>query len=122
MPLQQFQPAEVQAKAEQLGLVRPGEPVPAPLLNKVKAALVDERRAEAPKEPAAAEARLAKSIVIQPGGPILVDGEPFPWLVARTPMEIGLAPDAAGISTVRLTLLAESVQVLKPASDSTESE
>lgn len=122
MPLQHFQPAEVQAKAEQLGIVEPGEPVPTAMLNKVKAALVEERRAAAPKKPAAAETRPAKSIVIEPGGSILVDGEPFPWLVARTPMEIGLAPDSAGISTVRLTLLADCVQVLKPVTDSTESE
>lgn len=122
MPLQQFPDAEVQAKAEQLGIVGPGQQIPKAMLNKVKAALVEERRAAAPKESATAEPQLAKSIVIQPGGPILVDGEPFPWLVASAPMEIGLAPDAAGISTVRLTLLADSVQVLKPATDSTESE
>lgn len=122
MPLQQFPDPEVQAKAEELGIVGPGQPVPKPMLNKVKAALVEERRAAAPKTPAADKARLAKSIVIQPGGPILVDGEPFPWLVARTAMDINLAPDTDGISTVRLTLLADSVQVLKPVSDSTESE
>lgn len=119
MPLQQFQQAEVQAKAEQLGLVKPGEPVPQHLLNKVKAALVEERRATTASAEAA-KARLAKEITVQPGGAILIDGEPLPWLAARAPMEIGLNPD--GVSTVRLTLLAESIQVLKPVTDSTESE
>lgn len=122
MPLQQFTDSEVQAKAEQLGVVEPGQPVPRATLSKVKAALVEERRAAAPKASAADKARLAKSIVIQPGGAILIDGEPFPWLVARTAMEITLAPDTDSVSAVRLTLLADSVQVLKPKPDSTESE
>ena len=119
MALQQFPAAEVQAKAEQLGIVGPGEPVPQAMLSKAKAALVEERRA-ASSLARAAEARLAKEITVQPGGAILIDGEPLPWLVAKVPMDIGLNPD--GVSTVRLTLLAESVQVLKPVTDSTESE
>ena len=118
MGLQQFPDAEVQAKAEQLGVVGPGQPVPKAMLSRVKAALVEERsaadRAKAPAEPKA-----ARQITVQ-GSEITVDGKPFPWLVARTPMEIGLAPDGSG--TVRLTLLADSVQVLPPKTDSTESE
>lgn len=120
MPLQQFPDAELQAKAEQLGVVGAGEPIPKAMLNKVKAALIEERRATARQEKAVAEPQLAKSIVVEPGGAILVDGEPLPWLVAKQPMDIGLNPD--GVSTVRLTLLAESVQILKPKTDSTESE
>lgn len=120
MGLQQFTDDELHAKAEQLGIVGAGEPIPKAMLNKVKAALIEQRRASARQEQGDAEPRLAKSIAIQPGGQILVDGEPFPWLVAKQPMDIGLNPD--GVSTVRLTLLAESVQVLKSKTDSTESE
>ncbi|MCC9154908.1 hypothetical protein LZP81_30785 [Streptomyces parvulus] len=120
MPLQQFTDAELQAKAEELGLVKPGEPIPtAAMQSRVKAAVVEDRRATTRQEKPA-DARLAKSIVVQPGGVILIDGEPMPWLVAKQPMDIGLNPE--GISTVRLTLLAESVQVLKPKTDSPESE
>jgi hypothetical protein len=121
MPLQKFSDTELQAKAEQLGLVEPGHPIPtAAMHSKVKAAIVEERRAADRQEQPAVKPRLAKSIVVEPGGAILVDGEPLPWLVAAQPMDIGLNPD--GISTVRLTLLAESVQVLKPKTDRTESE
>ncbi|MFF6985594.1 hypothetical protein [Streptomyces sp. NPDC010273] len=120
MALQEFTDTELQAKAEQLGVTTPGQPIPKAALSRVKAALVEERRTTARKEQPSAEARLAKSISVQPGGTITVDGEPFPWLVAAQPMEISLHPD--GVSTVRLTLLAESVQVLKHKSDSTESE
>ncbi|MEU1496052.1 hypothetical protein [Streptomyces sp. NPDC005732] len=123
MPLQQFTPAELQAKAEQLGLVESGQAIPtAAMLSKVKAALVEDRRAEARKDAPPAKARLAQSIVVQPGGSITVDGEPLPWLVAAQPMDINLSPDSDGVSSVRLTLLAASVQVLPPKTDSTESE
>ncbi|MGW2997282.1 hypothetical protein ACWDA9_38250, partial [Streptomyces sp. NPDC001193] len=53
----------------------------------------------------------AGEIVIH-GSSILIDGEHFPWLVAAQPMDIGLNPD--GVSTVRLTLMAASVQVIRP--------
>jgi hypothetical protein len=120
MPLQQFDDAELAAKAVQLGIVQEGESLPRHLRSRVAAALIEERRATARQEQADAEPRLAKSIVVQPGGAILVDGEPFPWLVAKQAMDIGLNPD--GVSTVRFTLLAEAVEVLKPKPDSTESE
>lgn len=123
MPLQQFTDAELRAKAEQLGLVQPGKPIPtAAMASRVKAAIVEDRRSAARQEQSATEARIAQSIVVQPGGDILIDGEPLPWLVAQEPMDIRLAPTADGVSTVRLTLLTDSVQVLKPQTDSTESE
>ncbi|MDX3634339.1 hypothetical protein PV728_29560 [Streptomyces europaeiscabiei] len=111
MPLQQFTDAEINAKAVELGVIAQGASVPNRHRSKVVAALVEERRAAGRSEKQA-EPVYAKEIVVEPGGTVLVDGEPFPWLIARQPMEIGLNPE--GISTVRLTLLAEAVQVLKP--------
>ncbi|MDX3294607.1 hypothetical protein PV569_12915 [Streptomyces scabiei] len=119
MPLQ-FTDVELRTKAVEIGLIQAGQPIPtAAMASKVKAAIVEERRTAArqEKEP---EPQCAKEIVVEPGGAILVDGEPFPWLIARQPMEIGLNPE--GISTVRLTLLAEAVQVLKPKPSKNESE
>jgi hypothetical protein len=111
MPLQQFTDAELYEKALQLGVIGHGEDLPRNQRSKVVAALIEERRASARQEQAQ-EPTCAKEIVVQPGGAVLVDGEPFPWLIAKQPMEIGLNPE--GISTVRLTLLTETVQVLKP--------
>jgi hypothetical protein len=99
---------EIHAKAVQLGLIQDGDELPRAMRGKVLAALLREQ----PKAAPAAEPALAAEIVVQPGGQILVDGEPFPWLVAKQPMEIGLDPD--GISTVRMTLLAKAVQIIKP--------
>lgn len=118
MPLQQFPDAELNAKAVELGVIKEGEDLPRNQRSRVAAALLEERRAaDRPEKPA--EPQAARQITIQ-GSQITVDGKPFPWLVARAPMEIGLSPD--GVSTVRLTLLADSVQVLNPKTDSTESE
>lgn len=110
MPLQ-FTDAELTAKAVQLGLIGQDQALPRQARSRVAAALVEERRAEA-RQDKAAEPVCAKEIVVQPGGAVLVDGEPFPWLIAKQPMEIGLNPE--GISTVRMTLLTEAVQILKP--------
>lgn len=110
MPLQ-FTDAELYDKAVQLGVVQEGELLPYRHRSKVAAAIVEERRAAGRAEKQA-EPVCAKEIVVEPGGAVLIDGEPFPWLISRQPMEIGLNPE--GISTVRLTLLAEAVQVLKP--------
>jgi hypothetical protein len=122
MGLQQFTDAELRAKAEELGLVEPGQGIPTAVQSKIKAAIVEDRRADARKTAPVVQARMAESIVVQPGGSITVDGEPFPWVVAADPMDINLHPDPNGISSVRLTLLADSVQVLPPKTDSTESE
>ena len=118
MPLQ-FTDAELHAKAVLLCLVDEGQPLPRNLRTKVAAAIVEERRAAGRAEQQA-EPVCAKEIVVEPGGAVLVDGEPFPWLIANQPMEIGLNP--GGVSTVRLTLLTEAVQVLKPKPSKSESE
>lgn len=100
--------ADIAAKAVQLGLISDGEQLPRDLRGKVVAALLQEQAAPA----AAEEPQIAREIVIQPNGVILVDGEPFPWLVAQEPVDVRLNPD--GVSTVRMTLLAGAVQIIKP--------
>lgn len=101
---------DIAAKAVQLGLIEDGEELPRQMRGRVVAALLQEQTSSAPG--AQPDPQVAKEIVVQPGGAILVDGEPFPWLVAKQPMEIALNPD--GLSTVRLTLIAEAVQIIKP--------
>jgi hypothetical protein len=107
----QFTELDIRAKAVELGLIRDGDELPRHQRSKVAAVLLQEAATASPRK-TEREPELAKEIVIQPGGAILVDGEPFPWLVAKQPMEIGLDPD--GISTVRLTLMAGAVQIIKP--------
>jgi hypothetical protein len=107
-----FSDDELRAKAEELGLITPGEVFFRPnMRSRVAAALVEERRSAAPREQTV-EPQLAEEIVVQPGGQILIDGAPFPWLVAREAMQVGLNPE--GVSTVRLTLMARAVQIIKP--------
>lgn len=106
----EFTPNEIRIKAVELGLIQDGDELPAHLRSRAAAALVRERSAAVPPR-VVSEPLLADEIVIQPGGVILVNGEVFPWLVARQAMEIGLDPD--DVSTVRLTLMAKSVQILK---------
>lgn len=105
----QFPELDIRCKAVELGLIADGEDLPRHLRSRVVAVLMQEQAAP---QRSGREPQLAKEIVIQPGGDVLVDGEPFPWLVAKQAMEIGLNPD--GISTVRLTLLTEAVQIIKP--------
>lgn len=105
-----YSDADITAKAVELGLIEDGEGLPRHLRSKAVAALLQEQTAV--ESGPAAEPQLAREVVVQPGGVILVDGEPFPWLVAQQPMEISLNPD--GISTVRLTLMAQTVQIIKP--------
>lgn len=107
----QFTELDIRAKAVQLGLIRDGDELPRDQRSKVVAVLLDEAANASPRR-TGPEPQLAKEIVIQPGGAIIVDGEPFPWLVSTQPMEIGLDPD--GVSTVRFTLLAQAVQIIKP--------
>lgn len=104
-----FTEDEIQAKAVELGLVAEGAPVPRSKRSRVLAVML--QHAENTERPAT-EPRIAKEIVVQPDGVILVDGEVFPWLVAREPMDIRVSPDS--VSTVRLTLMAEAVQILRP--------
>ena len=99
---------QIREKAVSLGLIQDGADLPRQLRGKVVAALAYGDAAERQQVP---EPQLAQEIVIH-GGSILIDGEPFPWLVAAQPMDIGLNPD--GVSTVRLTLMAATVQVIRP--------
>ena len=108
---------QAQEKAVQLGLIQPGEPLPQHLRGRVVADIVQEQAAERPAP--RAEPRLAGEIVIQPDGDILVDGEPFPWLVARDRIEVVVDPDGPA-STVRLTLLAERVRITEPQTNESE--
>lgn len=39
--------------------------------------------------------KLAKSVEVVVGGDVLIDGEPFPWHVARQPVSSELDPDGA---------------------------
>lgn len=103
---------QIQAKAEQLGLVEPGQDLPRHLRSRVVAALAAERQRPAK----AAEVPIAQSIVIQPGSAIEVDGKPFPWVVQADQMSVTLSPDGAGM--VRLSIPALNVQILKPAPES----
>ena len=98
----------ITAKAVELGLIGNGDDLPRSLRSRVVAALIQEQTVVQGEQ---AQPQAAKEIVVQPGGTILVDGEPFPWLVAKQPIEIALNPD--GLSTVRLTLIAEAVQIIK---------
>lgn len=100
---------QIRDKAIHLGLIQDGADLPRHLRGKVVAAMAYSDAAERQQAP---EPQLAQEIVIQPGGSILINGEPFPWLVAAQPMDIGLNPD--GVSTVRLTLMAATVQVIRP--------
>lgn len=99
---------QIRGKAVALGLIKDGADLPRQLRGRVVAALAHGDVAERQRTP---EPQLAREIVIH-GSSILIDGEPFPWLVAAQPMDIGLNPD--GVSTVRLTLMADTVQVIRP--------
>ncbi|MGW1134426.1 hypothetical protein [Streptomyces griseoluteus] len=101
--------ADIAAKAVHLGLISDGEPLPNRLRGKVVAALLQDQAAPASAD---AEPQLADEIVIQPNGVILVNGEPFPWLVAKEPVDVRVDPE--GVSTVRMTLLTSAVQIIKP--------
>ncbi|MGW4300429.1 hypothetical protein ACWEHT_11690 [Streptomyces sp. NPDC004646] len=115
----QFTDAELRAKAIELGVITEDQELPRSQRSRVAAALVAERQAAADRQAAPAPVEAAREITVR-GSEITVDGKPFPWLVAREPMEIGLAPGGSG--TVRLTLLARSVQVLKSPPSNSESE
>ncbi|MCX4993854.1 hypothetical protein [Streptomyces longwoodensis] len=113
----QLPDAELHAKAVELGIITKDQDLPPSQRSRVAAVLLADRRAaEQPQAPAAP--KCAREITVR-GSEITVDGKPFPWLVARAPMEIGLNPDGSG--TVRITLLADAVQILTPQ-PTTESE
>ncbi|KPC88259.1 hypothetical protein ADL35_05790, partial [Streptomyces sp. NRRL WC-3753] len=106
--------------AVHLGLIQDGEELPRQLRSRVVASLMQERRTQ--KAPAAegepARVRLAQTIVVQPGGSILIDGEELPWFAGQDPIDVHVQHDGSG--SVRLTLLADSVQITprKPDSES----
>lgn len=106
-----FNDDDIRAKAVELGLIEDGDTLPRDMRSRVAAVLLQEAAQAAPRQ-AACEPQLAKEVVIQPDGVILVDGEQFPWLVTRDPMDVRLDPE--GVSTVRLTLMASTVQIIKP--------
>lgn len=108
MPIS-FTEQQIREKAVLLGLIADGADLPRHQRGKVVAAMA---HAETADRTALAEPQLAQEIVIQPGGSVLIDGQPFPWLITRHPMEISLDPD--GTSTVRLTLMAAAVQIVRP--------
>jgi hypothetical protein len=105
-----FTDEDIRRQAVRLGLIDEGAPVPNHLRSRVVATLIQDARDDELREQP--EPRLAREIVIQSGGTILIDGEPFPWLVAREAIDIHVDPD--DISTVRMTLMAEQVQILRP--------
>lgn len=108
----EFTNAEMRAKAVQLGIIKDGEDLPVGALSKIKAALVEDRRTAA-HDNTAGMPPIASQIVIRPGA-IEMDGRRLP--AASDPIEIHVDPDPDIPSTVRLTLLADTVQTLKEKS------
>lgn len=107
----EFTDAEIKAKAVQLGIVdRADRAIPPDARNRIKAALVQERRASA-AQPTDDGPPVAGQIVIRPGDRIELDGMPLP--AAAADIEITVSTDPAMPSTVRLTLLAHTVQTIK---------
>ncbi|MFJ3878070.1 hypothetical protein ACIPW5_11480 [Streptomyces sp. NPDC090077] len=105
-----FTEQEIHDQAVRLGCISPGQELPRNLRSRVVASLITLDAPQPVIEPSPPS--LAGEIVIQPGGAVLVDGRPFPWLLTRQPMEIHLDPD--GTSSVRLTLMAATVRILQP--------
>lgn len=102
---------EVQAKAEELGVVQPGEPLPRAKRSRVVAALLREHQqgARAQRQTAVP---VAESITVVPGQSVEVDGKPFPWVIQSDAIEVTLDPSGKGL--VRLTIPTKSVQIIKP--------
>lgn len=113
MPLS-FTDEEIRAQAIRLGLIEDGHALPRNLRSRAVAALAAEQRRPATK----ADATIAQSIVIEPGGDVTVDGKPFPWVLQAEQMDVTLSPDGAGM--VRLTLPALNIQIRKPATPESE--
>ncbi|HEY6117189.1 MAG TPA: hypothetical protein VI172_14650 [Candidatus Dormibacteraeota bacterium] len=113
MPLS-FTDEEINAQAVRLGLIREGSGLPRHLRGRVVASLAGERQ----RPSRAADAPVAQSVVIQPGGDIEVDGKPFPWVIQAGQMSVTLTPDGAGLVT--LTMPALNIQILKPATPESE--
>lgn len=108
-----FTDRQIQEQAESLGLVERGEELPRHLRSRVVASLAANDASRPSTAEETAKPRVARSISVQQDGEIKVDGATFPWAVARDRMEVVIDPDR--VCTVRLTLLAESVQIAPPA-------
>ncbi|MEU4256265.1 hypothetical protein AB0B42_00705 [Streptomyces fradiae] len=104
--------ADVARKAQELGLIKEGEALPAHLRSRVVAALLQE---QAPRARAAADVPLAQSIRVQPGTGVEIDGRPFPWLIQAETIEVVLDPSGSGL--VRLTIPTQSVEITKNESE-----
>ncbi|MFE2600107.1 hypothetical protein ACFXCZ_27070 [Streptomyces sp. NPDC059396] len=102
---------DITRKAVLLGLVQEGESVPPHLRGRVVAALLQE---QVPRR-AAADTPVAKSVVVQPGAGVEIDGRPFPWVIQAETIEVTLDPSGSGL--VRLTIPTLSVQITKPESE-----
>jgi hypothetical protein len=105
----EFSDGEIYAKAEFLGL-NDGPRVPPSARSRVVAALVEERRAGA-AQPSDDGPYIGGHITIRPGVRIELDGQALP--AAAEPIEVRVSADPAVPSTVRLTLLAHTVQTIK---------
>jgi hypothetical protein len=102
---------DIHAKAVELGLIGPSDAVPPAVRSRVAAVLL---REQAPR-PAAADVPVAKAIVVRPGGGIEIDGRPFPWVVQADAIEVTVDPTGKGL--VRLTIPADSVQIIQSESE-----
>jgi hypothetical protein len=109
-----FTDAEIQAKAEQLGLAfEGGDGFPHRHRSTIVAALVEDHRVEsaAAAQPSDDGLHVGGQITIRPGASIELDGHRLP--AASAPVEITVSSDPDVPSTVRLTLLANTVQTIK---------
>jgi hypothetical protein len=106
----EFTDAEIREKAAALGIIYEGHTVPAHLRSRVVAALVEERRGTA-AQPSDDGPYIGGQITICPGATVELDGRALP--AAAAPIEITVSSDRAVPSTVRLTLLAHTVQTIK---------
>lgn len=103
--------ADIARKAAELGLIKPGEPVPANARSRVAAALMQEQMPRVK----ASDVPVAQSIVVQPGAGVEVDGRPFPWVIQSDTIEVVLDPSGSGL--VRLTIPTLSVEITKSESE-----
>lgn len=106
--------ADVQVKAEELGVVQSGETLPRNQRSKVVAALLQDARLGA-RRARPSPATVAQSITVRTGESVEVDGQPFPWVIQSDAIEVTLNPSGEGL--VRLTIPTKSVQIIKPESE-----
>jgi hypothetical protein len=105
----EFTDTELYDKAVQLGMIGPGGALTAAMAKRVKVALVEERRAAA--QPSEDGRYVGGRITIRPGVSIELDGQRLP--AAGESVEIHVSADPDTPSTVRLTLLAHTIQTIK---------